>query len=273
MDEVLSAFVERTKPFPGRAVSMIGLGPGDPGLMTVKAAVRLRQAEVVFYDFGDQPWAIWDLLAPGVERTLIPCELPTGEIVEMIRPHVEAGRRVVYLTAGDPLVFERADSVAEALADVGFAIEIVPGLTAALAAAAYAGIPLTGHGVAGALCLAAGEHHHGPRIPPRSLATMASSGTLVLYIAEENLERLCEELRTCGLSGQTPATIVEDATESSQRVVSGTLDTLVAEAIRAAVKSPALVFIGAHAAPRARLAWFEHRQSSGDASYWSQGQS
>ena len=256
MDEVLSAFVERAEPFPGRAVSVIGLGPGDPGLITVKAAVRLRQAEVVFYDFGNQPWAIWDLVAPGVERTLVPCEIPTGDIVQMIRPHVEAGRRVVYLTAGDPLVFERADSVAEALADVGFAIEIVPGLTAALAAAAYAGIPLTGHGAARALCLATGEHHHRPKIPSRSLATMASSGTLVVYIAEENLKQLCEELRTCGLSGQTPATIIEDATEPSQRVVSGTLDTLVAEAIRVGVKSPALVFIGAHVVPRAGLAWF-----------------
>ncbi|MBU0639733.1 MAG: hypothetical protein KKB50_12775 [Planctomycetes bacterium] len=260
MDEVLSAFVQRTEPFPGRAVSVIGLGPGDPGLITVKAAVRLRQAEVVFYDFGNQPWAIWDLVTPDVERTMVPCELPTAEIVEMIRPHVEAGRRVAYLTAGDPFVFERADSVAEALVHAGFAIEIVPGLTAALAAAAYAGIPLTGHGLSGSLCLAPGGNHHGARIPPPTLATMASSGTLVLYIAEEHLERLCEELRTCGLSGQTPATIVEDATESSQRVVSGTLDTLVAEATRAAVKSPALVFIGAHVAPRAGLAWFEQRR-------------
>jgi uroporphyrinogen III methyltransferase/synthase len=257
MDEVLSAFVERIEPFPRRAVSVIGLGPGDPGLVTVKAAVRLRGAEVVFYDFGSQPWGIWDLVAPGVERTPVPCEVPTEEIVQMIRPHVEAGRRVVYLTAGDPFVFERADSVAEALADVGFAIEIVPGLTAALAAAAYAGIPLARHGSSGAICLATPGNHHGSRIPPPILATMASSGALVLYIAEEHLKRLCEELRTCGLSGQTPATIVEDATESSQRVVSGTLDSLVAEAIRAGVKSPALVFIGANVAPRAGLAWFE----------------
>jgi len=258
MDEILSTFVEQTEPFPARAVSMIGLGPGDPGLITVKATVRMRQAEVAFYDFGDQPWSIWDLLTHGVERILVPCELPTGEIVETIRPHVEAGRKVVYLTAGDPFVFERADSVAEALADTGFVIEIVPGLTAALAAAAYAGIPLTGHGVAGALCLAAGDSRRGSRIPPTSLATMAGSGTLVVYIAEEQVKHLCEELRTCGLSGQTPATIVENATESSQRVVSGTLDTLPAAATRAAVKSPAMVFIGAHAARRARLNWFEH---------------
>ena len=81
MHEVLGAYVERTEPFPGRAVSVVGLGPGDPGLITVKAAVRLRQAEVVFYDFGDQPWAIWDLVAPGVERTLVPCELPIADIV------------------------------------------------------------------------------------------------------------------------------------------------------------------------------------------------
>ncbi|MFH1747433.1 MAG: SAM-dependent methyltransferase [Planctomycetota bacterium] len=263
MDEVLSAFIERTEPFPDRAVSVIGLGPGDPGLITVKAAVRLRQTEVVFYDFGDQPWAIWDLVTPGVERSMVPCEIPTGEIVEMIRPHVEAGRRVVYLTAGDPFVFERADSVAEALGESGFAIEVVPGLTAALAAGAYAGIPLTGHGAAGALCLATVGNHHGAKIPPASLATMASSGTLVLYIAEEQLEQLCAELRTCGLRGQTPATIVEDATESGQHVVSGTLDTLAAEANLAGIKSPALVFIGATAAPRARLAWFKQPHSSG----------
>jgi len=160
MDEILRAFVEQTEPFPQRAVSVIGLGPGDPGLITVRAAVRLRQADVVFYDFGDRPRAIWDLLEPGVERTVVACELPIGEIVEMIRPHVEAGRRVVYLTTGDPMVFERADAVADALAAAGFAIEIVPGLTAALSAAAYAGIPLTGHGAARALCLATGGHHH-----------------------------------------------------------------------------------------------------------------
>jgi uroporphyrinogen III methyltransferase/synthase len=265
MDEVLSAFVERTEPFPARAVSVVGLGPGDPGLITVKAAVRLRQAQVVFFDFGDQPWAIWDLLSPGVERTLVPCELATDETVEMIRPHVEAGRRVVYLTAGHPFVFERADTVAEALASAGFDIEVVPGLTAALAAAPYAGIRITGHGGAGALCLAPGGDHHGSGIPPPSLAMMARSGLVALYIAEEHLERLCEELRTCGLSGQTPATIVEDATDPGQRVVSGSLDTLATEATQAAVRSPALVFIGTHAAPRTRLQWFRQRQSSGDA--------
>lgn len=257
MDKVLSAFVGRTEPLPDRTISVVGLGPGDPGLITIKAAVRMRQAEAAFYDFGDQPWAIWDLLAPGVERVLVPCEIPTADIVKMIRPHVEAGRRIVYLTAGDPLVFERADSVAEALVEAGFAIEIVPGLTSALAAAAYTGIPLTGHGVAGALCLAAGANHHGSRIPAASLATMAGSGTLVLYIAEEHLQRVSEDLQACGLSGQTPATIVEDATEASQHVIEGSVDTLAAEASRTRIKSPALVFIGANAAPRVRLNWFK----------------
>jgi siroheme synthase len=256
MDETLSAFIEGIEPFPDRAVSVIGLGPGDPGLITAKAAVRLRQAEVVFYDFGDQPWAVWDLLTAGVERSLVPCELPTSEIVDLIRPHVEAGRRVVYLTAGDPMVFERADSVAEALAARGFLIEIVPGITAAHAAAAYAGIPLLGHGAAGALCLATVGSHHGAGTSPADLAAMARTGTLVLYIAEKHLERLCEELREHGLSGSTPAAIVEHATEPDQRVVRATLGTLAAEAVRIGVKSPALVFLGAHAVPHARLAWF-----------------
>ena len=261
MDKPLEAFVGGIEPFPDRAVSLIGLGPGDPGLVTVKAAVRLRQADVVFYDFGDRPWAIWDLLSAGVERSIVPCELPLDEIVDSIRPHVERGRRVVYLTAGDPLVFERADSVAEALAAAGIRIEIVPGITAAHAAAAYAGIPLAGHGAARAVCLSTAGGHHGPAVPSANLAAMAQSGTLVLYVAEEHLERLCGELREHGLSGDTPATIVENATESDQRTVSATLGTLTAEAVRVGVKSPALVFIGEHAEPKPRLAWFRPRGS------------
>jgi siroheme synthase len=155
------------------------------------------------------------------------------------------------------MLFERADSVAEALADAGIAIEIVPGLTAALAAPAYTGIPLTRCGLSSAVCLTAPGNHHGSRIPPAALAAMAECGTLVLYIAEEHIDRFCEELQSSGLSGQTPAAIVEDATGAGQRVVRGTLDTLAAEAIQAKVESPALVFIGAHAVPRPGLTWFE----------------
>jgi siroheme synthase len=257
MDELLSTFVNGIEPFPDRAVSVIGLGPGDPGLITVKAAVRLREAEFVFYDFGDQPRAIWDLVAPGVERTLVPCELPTEEIVQMIRPHAVAGSKVVYLTVGDPLIFERADAVAEALAGAGFAVEIVPGLTAGQAAAASAGIALTGHGGARALCLAVGGHYPGYSAPPQALSSMASVGTLVVYVAEQHVKQLCEELETCGMSGDTAATIVENATEPHQRVISGTLATLAAQAMRAGVKSPAVVFVGAQAVPRTRLAGSE----------------
>jgi siroheme synthase len=259
MDKLLNNYLERIEPVPARTLSIVGLGPGDPGLITVKAAVRLRQAEVAFHDFGSHEWEIWNLVSPNVERAMVPCEVPTDEIVTMIRPHLEAGRSVVYLCAGDPWVFERANSVARAIVNAGFAIEIVPGITAATAGAAYAGIPLSGHGLASALCLAAGSDHPGYDTPPAMLATMVSAGTLVLYVAEERVEQLCAELQTCGLSGQTPATIVEDATETTQRVVSATLDTLPAEATRAAVKSPALIFIGGHAAPRADLHWFGRR--------------
>jgi siroheme synthase len=179
---------------------------------------------------------------------------------------VAEARRVVYLTAGDPFVFERADSVAEALAEAGIAIEIVPGITSALAAAPYAGISLSGEGLASAVCLAAGGSHHGPAIPPSDLTAMARTGTLVLYIAEEHLERTCGELRAHGLSDDTPATIVEEATEPGQRVVAGTLATLAAEARRAGIRSPALVFVGAHATPRPALGWRDRRRPTGDTS-------
>jgi siroheme synthase len=254
MDEVLSAYLKRFEPFPDRTVSLVGLGPGDPG--------RLPLAEGVSHDFGRRPWAIWNLVDPNAERTLVPCEHSTGEIVAMIRPHVQAGRRVVYLVCGDPLVFERAEAVADALAGAGIAIEIVPGLTSALAGAAYAGIPLTGYGRGGAVCLTCASDHHGAKLLPPALATTAHSGTLVMYLAEECFEQVADDLRACGVGGQTPATIVEDATRSGQRVVAATLDTLAAEASRAAVGSPAVVFIGAHAAPSDRLNWFDDGESS-----------
>lgn len=256
MDAILSDYLERIAPFPARVVSVIGLGPGDPGLITVRAAVRMRQADVVFFDFGDRPSAIWDLLSPGVERTLISSELPTAEIVRMIRPHVEADCRVAYLTNGDPLVFERAEFVAEALADMGVAIEIVPGLTAGLTGAAYAGISLTGYG-SGVLCFAAGESHSGSRIPTPELATILCKGTLVLYVAEEHMQRLCQELRDCGTSGRTPVTVVENATAHNQHVIRGTLDMFCTPAERRIVGSPSLVYIGSHALPRVRLNWFK----------------
>ena len=266
MDEILSAFVEGIGPFPNRAVSVIGRGPGEVGLITVKGAVRLRQADIVFYDFGYRPSAMWNLVTPGVERVLVSgggSEPTTTEIAEMICSHVEADRRVVYLTSGNPFVFERADVVAEALSGLGIAFEVIPGPTAALAAAAYAGIPLTAGWGADPVCLAVGESEHGPRIAASDLAALARSGTLAVYVGEEHLERLCGELLTSGLGGDTPATIVEEATRPSQRIISGTLDTIAARAAEAGVSPPAVVFFGAHAAAQPKLRWFDRRPLSG----------
>jgi uroporphyrinogen III methyltransferase/synthase len=266
MDEILSAFVEGIGPFPKRAVSVIGRGPGEAGLITVKGAVRLRQADIVFYDFGYRPSAMWNLVTPGVQRVLVPgggSAPKTSEIADMIRSHVEAHRRVVYLTSGNPFVFERADVVAEALSSLGIAFEVIPGPTAALAAATYAGIPLTAGWGADPVCLAVGASEHGPRIAAPDLAAFARSGTLAVYVGEEHLEPLCGELVTSGLDGNTPATIVEEATRSSQRVISATLDTIAVRAAEAGVGPPAVVFVGNHAAARPELRWFDRRPLSG----------
>ncbi|HUU85155.1 MAG TPA: uroporphyrinogen-III synthase [Phycisphaerae bacterium] len=262
MDDTLTAFVERIGPFPKRTVCFIGLGPGDPGLLAVKGAVRLRQADVVFYDFGYHPSAIWNLLAPDAERVPVPgCgSSPTpAQIAETIRPHVEAGRRVVYLTGGNPFVFERADQVARALSGLGVAFEVVPGLTAALAAAAYAGVPLSAHGTTDAVSLAPGASDDEPDAVPPGLPPLARGGTLAVYVGERNLNRICDALRTGGLEGTTPAAIVEDATRTGQRVLSGTLDTIAAQAADAGVTSPALFFFGPRATVRPELNWFERR--------------
>lgn len=263
-DEILNAFVERIGPFPPHTVSMVGLGPGDAGLISVRGAVRLRQADVVVHESTHRPGGAWALLDDVVVQVFVGraadgTRPDAGRTVDLIRPHVDAGCNVVYLKSGDPFVFARGEQEVSALARAGLDFEVVPCCTAASAAAAYAGVPVTERTAIDALCLAVGRSDRDAGIPSPDFAAMARSGTLAVYLAESNLAAICNELRSGGLSGTTPATIVHHATRPEQRVVTGTIDTIVAQASEAGIDRPAVVFCGRQAAAQDNLRWFDRR--------------
>jgi uroporphyrinogen III methyltransferase/synthase len=245
---------------PGKAY-LIGAGPGDPGLLTVRAVELLGACDVVLYDRLVPPAALEgtgdaELVYVGKERgrPSMPQEDINARLVELVR----AGRTVARLKGGDPFVFGRGGEEAEALAEAGLPFEVVPGITAGVAAPAYAGIPVTHRDGASAVAFVTG--HEDPEKPESVLdwdALAAFPGTLVFYMGVRNLERIAWSLVEGGRSEGEPAAVIERGTTSRQRVVSGTLGDIVARVAEAGIKPPALTVVGAVADLREDLAWFE----------------
>jgi uroporphyrinogen III methyltransferase/synthase len=237
-------------------VYLVGAGPGDPSLLTLRARELLDSCDVVAYDE-----LLSDALLACVPATVE--LLPVGRrghegahtghrLHPAVLERARAGRVVVRLKAGDPLVFGRGGEEAEELRAAGIPFEIVPGVSSALGAAAYAGIPLTHRGVASAVTLTTG--HDGAGLG-------GTEGTVVLFMAArrlaENLRRLVEH----GRGAATPAAYVAAATTGRQRVISGTVGDLHARVAEAAVDAdaPALVFVGEVVGLRERIGWIETR--------------
>ena len=227
-------------------VSLVGAGPGDPELLTVRAARALAEADVVVHDalVGD---GVLDLLAPHVERIdvgkrpgrPVPQELISSLLVELAR----GGQRVVRLKGGDPFVFGRGGEEAQALLDAGIPFDVVPGITSALAAPAAAGIPVTHRGVAATVTVVTGHRRAGePEIDWRSLARVG--GTIVVLMGVSQRNAIANELIAGGLDPATPVAAVRSATTPDQVVARCRLDELAATA----VESPAVLVVGAVAA-------------------------
>jgi uroporphyrin-III C-methyltransferase len=229
------------------SVHLVGAGPGDPDLLTVRALRLLESAEVVAYDELVSP-AILALAARGAELLPVGRRRGQGTVAYRVHPLVIdralAGRRVVRLKTGDPFVFGRGGEELEELAEHGIRAEVVPGITAALGAAAATGIPLTHRGVASAVTFATG--HDG-------MAGMPATGTLVLYMAAHGLARCVADLVVAGRSPQTPAAIIAAATTPRQRVIAGTLGEL-ADRGREVGDDPALIIVGDVVAVSAAIA-------------------
>ena len=238
-------------------VVLVGAGPGDPGLLTLKALQQIQQAEVVLYDQLVSP-EILDLVRR--DATLVSVgkkagahSVPQEETNRLLVQYVKAGNRVVRLKGGDPFMFGRGGEELEVLAAEGIPFSVVPGITAAAGATAYAGIPLTHRDHAQSAVFITGHCQQEGKEPDwQQLA--ATSQTLVVYMGLMRSEHIQQQLVNHGRSAATPIAIIERGTQPCQRVLTGTLADLAVLAAQA--ESPSLIVIGEVVALRQQLAWF-----------------
>ncbi|MEA2455527.1 MAG: uroporphyrinogen methyltransferase / synthase [Thermoleophilaceae bacterium] len=248
---------------------LVGAGPGDPGLMTRRSLELIAAADVVLYDRLIPPGAL-DGAPPGAELRYVGKEpgKPAVEQEQINAQLVElglAGRRVVRLKGGDPFVFGRGGEEAEALAAAGVRFEIVPGVTAGVAAPAYAGIPVTHRDAASAVAFVTG--HEDPSKDGSALdweALARFPGTLVFYMGIKNLPLIAERLTAAGRDAAQPVAVVARGTLSGQRTVAGTLEDIAARVAEAEVRPPAITLVGPVAELRETLAWLEQRPLHGE---------
>lgn len=245
-------------------VYLVGAGPGDPKLLTLRGKECLERADVVLFDYLANP-AILAHVPDHAERLYVgrrgrgkyPAQ---DEITRLLIERAQGGKTVVRLKGGDPFVFGRGGEEAEALASAGIEFEVVPGVTAAVAAPAYAGIPVTHRTLASTVTFVTG--HEDPGKPstgvewPR-LAT--SHGTLVFLMGMKNLPAIVANLTAEGRSSATPAAIIRWGTRAAQQTVVGTLADIVEKAEAAKMEPPTVIVVGDVVRLRERLNWFERR--------------
>jgi uroporphyrin-III C-methyltransferase/precorrin-2 dehydrogenase/sirohydrochlorin ferrochelatase len=253
-----SSLNEEDEP-PAGSVVLVGAGPGDPGLLTLRGLRALNEADVILYDRLVSA-EVLALARRDAERIEVGKEAGSHHVTqqrihELLIEHARAGRRVVRLKGGDPFVFGRGGEELEALRAAGILFEVVPGITAALACAAYAGIPLTHRDHAQSVHIAT-AHCRGTNdsLDWRSLAR--EKQTLVLYMGVGELEAVRGNLIAHGRSPSTPFALVENGSRPEQRVVVGRLGDLPEVARHHAVRSPSLLLVGEVTALAAKLQWF-----------------
>ena len=243
-------------------VYLVGAGPGDPGLLTARALELLAGADVVIHDRLIPPGAL-DVVRDDAEVLYVGKEgggeqVPQDETNRLLLERARDGRSVVRLKGGDPFVFGRGGEEAELLREAGIPYEIVPGVTAGVAAPAYAGVPVTHRGLAAAVAFVTG--HEDPAKPETQLdwaALAAFPGTLVFYMGVRALPRIAERLVAGGRPGSEPVVVVERGTLAGQRAVHGTLATIAQRAGDAGVRPPSITLVGPVADLGEQLAWLD----------------
>ena len=245
-------------------VFLVGAGPGDPGLITVKGKQCIKDADVIIYDYLASP-ALLKHAPPSAELIYVGKKggdhtLSQDEINSLIVAKAGSGGVITRLKGGDPFIFGRGGEEAEVLLEAGISFEIVPGVTSAIAAAAYAGIPLTHRELTSTLAFVTG--HEDPtkketRINWSSLAT--GIGTLVFFMGVKNLSNITKSLIDHGKSADTPVALIRWGTTARQKTVTGTLGTITENARAAGLKAPAIIVVGDVVKLRQSLKWFEDR--------------
>lgn len=244
-------------------VYLVGAGPGDPELLTLRAARLLRQADCVVYD-NLVSRQILALARPEAEQVYVGKKaanhaLPQDEINALLVRMAQAGKTVVRLKGGDPFIFGRGGEEAEELIAAGLNFEVVPGITAAAGIGAYAGIPLTHRDHAQSVTFVTGHLKEGPEQQALGLdwASLARPRqTVVFYMGVARLPDICRQLQTHGLPGDTPAAAIHRGTQPSQKVVVATVDTLPTAVQAAGLVPPTLIIVGQVVQLAPKLAWW-----------------
>ncbi len=245
-------------------VYLVGAGPGDPGLMTRRSLELIADADAILHDRLIPPGAL-DGAQPDAVLVYVGKQ-PGGhtmrqeEINDLLVKLGRESKLVVRLKGGDPFVFGRGGEEAQALRAAGVPFEVVPGVTAGVAAPAYAGIPVTHRDETSAVAFVTG--HEDPEKPDTSLdwpALAAFPGTLVLYMGVSNLEAIAAKLIEGGRPASEPVAVVERGTLPGQRTVTGTLEDIAAKVAEAGIRPPAITLVGSVANLRESLAWLEER--------------
>ena len=255
-------WIEASISAPGQSrgsVALVGAGPGDPGLLTLNALRALQEADVILHDRLVSAEVLGlarrDATRIQVGKRARGASVSQARIHELMLEHARAGRRVVRLKGGDPFVFGRGGEELECLASAGIPYEVVPGITAALACGAYAGIPLTHRDHAQSLRFVTAHDHESWGHREWSAAA-AGRQTLCLYMGVAGLGALAAGLLAHGRGAATPVAVIENGTRADQRVTLARLDELADLAARGGLASPALVVVGEVAALASELHWF-----------------
>ncbi|AKE94212.1 uroporphyrinogen-III C-methyltransferase [Cronobacter sakazakii] len=240
-------------------VVLVGAGPGDPGLLTLKGLQQIQQADIVVYDrlVSDE---IMNLVRRDADRVFVGKRagyhcVPQEEINQILLREAQRGKRVVRLKGGDPFIFGRGGEELETLCEAGIPFSVVPGITAASGCSAYAGLPLTHRDYAQSVRLITGHLKNGGEFDWHNLA--AEKQTLVFYMGLNQAAAIQEKLIEHGMDPQMPVALVENGTSVKQRVVAGVLTELGALAQR--VESPSLIIVGRVVALRDKLNWFSSK--------------